>query len=122
MASQTENAYQDATNITPVVSDTTPNKEWDIYTHFFICEGKKYKAITNGNKTCLHAFYYLNPVTEEEKKDESKIPFPISLRYAFYDYGRPYGISTVDMLRDTQSALTKLFNLYLAQVFRAVFG
>lgn len=59
---------------------------------------------------------------KEEKIDEGDVPFPIAIKYYFYIKGRPLGLSVPDLNRDSQSAISKLFNLYLAMAYRNTFG
>lgn len=106
--------------LTEVIDDSV-NREYDVYIHFFIRDGKKYKAYTNGDKTVLHYLEYLKPVTEEEKKDEDLVCSPVMLKYAFYIQWSPFGLSTADLLKDTQSNLSRLYNLYIAMVYRNTF-
>ena len=117
-----DSAKDDATGKTTVLEDDIPNKEFETYIHMFIREGKKYIAVTNESKTALHNLVYLKPVTEEEKEDESLVPFPVMLQYAIYVSGFPLGISLVDILADTQSILSRMYNLYLAMAYRNTFG
>lgn len=44
------------------------------------------------------------------------------LQYAIYLSGFPLGISLVDILSDTQSILSRMYNLYLAMAYRNTFG
>lgn len=103
-------------------TDDTPNKLYDVYIHFTIIDGKKYRIVTNWEKNYILSFEYLKPVLLEEKEDESEVPFPIALKYYFYIKGRPLGLSVPDLNRDSQSAISKLFNLYLAMAYRNTFG
>jgi hypothetical protein len=102
--------------------DETPNKLYDVYIHFTIIDGKKYRVVTNWEKSYILAFEYLRPVLLEEKEDESEVPFPIAIKHYFYIKGRPLGLSVPDLNRDSQSAISKLFNLYLAMAYRNTFG
>jgi hypothetical protein len=104
------------------LTDDTYNKEYATYVHGFIRDGKKYIAVTNADRTALHDIKYLKPVTLEEKKDESLVPFPVMLQYAIYLSGYSLGVSLVDLLADTQSILSRMYNLYLAMAYRNTFG
>ena len=115
-------AKDNATNQSQVLDDDTPNREYEVYVHMFIREGKKYIAVTNAERTVLHDLKYLKPVTKEEQLDESLVPFPVMLQYAIYVSGYPLGISLVDLLADTQTTLSKMYNLYLAMAYRNTFG
>jgi len=113
---------QDNANAVVQTSDDSPNKEFDVYLHMFQSGGKKYQVYMNGDKTTIHLLEHLKPVTLEEKKNETLIPFPVMLKYGFYIPNMPFGLSTADLLRDTQSNLSKLYNLYIAMVYRNTFG
>lgn len=116
-----QSAEDVATNKDSQLEDDTPNREYETYVHMFIREGKKYIAVTNADRTAIHDLKYLNPVTKEEKADETLVPFPVMLQYAIYVSGFPLGISLVDLLADTQSILSKMYNLYLAMAYRNTF-
>lgn len=117
-----ESAKNNATRKNTPLEDDTTNREYETYAHMFIRDGKKYIAVTNGDRTVLHDLKYLKPVTKEEKLDESLVPFPVMLQYAIYLSGFPLGISLVDILSDTQSILSRMYNLYLAMAYRNTFG
>jgi len=117
-----QSAEDAATNKDSQLEDDTPNREYETYVHGFMYEGKKYIAVTNADRTVLHDLKYLNPVTKEEKADETLVPFPVMLQYALYVTGFPLGISLVDLLADTQSILSRMYNLYLAMAYRNTFG
>lgn len=117
-----DSAKDDATKKTTALDDDTVNREYETYVHGFIREGKKYIAVTNADRTVLHNVTYLNPVTKEEKLDETLVPFPVMIQYAIYVSGFPLGISLVDLLADTQSILSRMYNLYLAMAYRNTFG
>ena len=115
-------ARDNATGKTSELIDDTYNKEYETYVHWFIRDGKKYVAVTNGDRTAIHSLIYLNPVSLEEKADESLVPFPVMIQYAIYLSWYPLGISLVDLLADTQSNLSRMYNLYLAMAYRNTFG
>lgn len=117
-----DSAKDDATWKTSTLEDDTPNREYETYVHWFIRDGKKYIAVTNATRSALHKLNYLKPVTKEEKLDESLVPFPVMIQYAIYLSGFPLGISLVDILADTQSTLSRMYNLYLAMAYRNTFG
>lgn len=117
-----DSAKDDATGKTSALTDDTYNKEYGTYVHGFIRDGKKYIAVTNSDRTALHDLKYLKPVTLEEKKDESLVPFPVMLQYAIYLSWYSLGVSLVDLLADTQSILSRMYNLYLAMAYRNTFG
>lgn len=117
-----DGAKDNATGKSSALTDDTYNKEYWTYVHGFIRDGKKYIAVTNSDRTVIHDLKYLKPVTLEEKKDESLVPFPVMLQYAIYLSGYPLGVSLVDILADTQSILSRMYNLYLAMAYRNTFG
>lgn len=117
-----QSAEDSATNKDSQLEDDTPNREYETYVHWFMRDGKKYIVVTNADRTAIHDLVYLRPVTKEEKADETLVPFPVMLQYAIYVSGFPLGISLVDLLADTQSTLSKMYNLYLAMAYRNTFG
>lgn len=117
-----QSAEDSATNKDSQLEDDTPNREYETYVHWFMYDGKKYIAVTNADRTAIHDLVYLKPVTKEEKADETLVPFPVMLQYTIYVTGFPLGISLVDLLADTQSTLSKMYNLYLAMAYRNTFG
>lgn len=90
--------------------------------HFTIIDGKKYRVVTNWEINKIISFEYLKPILDEEKVDENLVPFPVTLKYYFWIKGRVMGLSVPDLNRDSQSAVSKLFNLYLAMAYRNTFG
>ena len=116
-----QSAEDNATNKDSQLEDDTPNREYETYVHGFMRDGKKYVAVTNADRTVIHDLVYLKPVTKEEKADETLVPFPVMLQYAIFVTGFPLGISLVDLLADTQSTLSKMYNLYLAMAYRNTF-
>lgn len=116
-----QSAEDNATNKDSQLEDDTPNREYETYVHWFMRDGKKYVAVTNADRTVIHDLVYLKPVTKEEKADETLVPFPVMLQYAIFVTGFPLGISLVDLLADTQSTLSKMYNLYLAMAYRNTF-
>ena len=53
----------------------------DIYTHYTIIDGKKWKFVTSPDMSEIFYSEKLKPVTKEEKLDETLIPRPIMLDY-----------------------------------------
>jgi len=54
----------------------------DIYHHFTIYEGKRWLITTDASKKIVLRKKEIEPVLEEEKKDNSLVPRP----FAFYFY------------------------------------
>lgn len=111
--STTDNARWDS-----YTEDFIDNKKYAIYIHGFISWGSKYISVSWGERKILLNLKKLIPVFEEEKKDESKIPFPIAFYYFSYLPGDSMGISPFDLLRSKQSAYSVLFNLMLKMAYK----
>jgi len=60
----------------------------------------------------------IEPVLAEEKKDGSKILLPIALKYYSPVEGDPFGVSVPDLMKDKQTAESKLFNLAILKEIR----
>lgn len=102
--------------------DFTANKKHAVYIHGFIYDGCKYIAATGNDRGTLLKLVKLTPVFEEEKLDESKIMFPVALKYFSYTPGDSMGISPFDLLRSKQSSYSVLFNLMLKMAYKNAMG
>lgn len=83
----------------------------NIYYHYFKLWNRPYLAVLWNDKTKLIRFEQLPAITDIEKKDPSKIPFPIVLRHyrpVRYD---PFGISVPDLLEDKEAMQQLFINL-----------
>ena len=98
--------------------DFTENKKYQIYIAGTILKWEKYIAVTDKNFQKLLKFTKLEPVFDEEKKDASKIMFPIALKYFSYLPWDSMWISPFDLLRSKQNAYSILFNLMLKMAYK----
>lgn len=98
--------------------DFTDNRKYQVYIAWTIFKGEKYIAVTSKDFQKLLKFTKLIPVFEEEKKDPSKIMFPIALKYFSYLPWDSMWISPFDLLRSKQSAYSVLFNLMLKMAYK----
>lgn len=116
-------AYQNKAGTGPiVVSEIEDNFALDIYTHYTIIDGKKWKFVTSADMSEIFYQEKLQPVTKEEKLDETLIPRPVILNY--YDPVRwnPFGTSICDKVEDKQNAKSILANLSLMKAKREATG
>ena len=116
-------AYQNKAGTGPiVVSEIEDNFALDIYTHYTIIDGKKWKFVTSADMSEIFYQEKLKPVTKEEKLDETLIPRPVILNY--YDPVRwnPFGTSICDKVEDKQNAKSILANLSLMKAKREATG
>lgn len=115
----TREAYQNKAGTWPIIVDEIEdNFALDIYTHYTIIDGKKWKFVTSPDMSEIFYSEKLKPVTKEEKLDETLIPRPIMLDY--YDPVRwnPFGTSICDKVEDKQNAKSILANLSLLKAKR----
>ena len=112
-------AYQNKAGTWPiVVAEITDNFALDIYTHYTIINGRKWKFVTSADMSEIFYQEELQPVTKEEKLDPTLIPRPVLLNY--YDPVRwnPFGTSICDKVEDKQNAKSILANLSLMKAKR----
>ena len=112
-------AYQNKAGTGPiVVSEIMDNFALDIYVHYTIINGRKWKFVTSADMSEIFYQEELKPVTKEEKLDPTLIPRPILLNY--YDPVRwnPFGTSICDKVEDKQNAKSILANLSLMKAKR----
>jgi hypothetical protein len=64
-----------------LVDEITDNFALDIYTHYTIIDGKKWKFVCSADMSEIFYQEKLKPVTKEEILDETLIPRPILLNY-----------------------------------------
>ena len=112
-------AYQNKAGTWPIIVDEIEdNFALDIYVHYTIIDGKKWKFVCSSDMSEIFYQEKLQPVTKEEKLDERLIPRPIMLDY--YDPVRwnPFGTSICDKVEDKQNAKSILANLSLMKAKR----
>ena len=116
-------AYQNKAWTWPIIVDEIEdNFALDIYTHYTIVDGRKWKFVTSADMTEIFYQEELKPVTKEEKLDPMLVPRPIMLNY--YDPVRwnPFGTSICDKVEDKQNAKSILANLSLMKAKREATG
>ena len=119
----TREAYQNKAWTWPIVVDEIEdNIALDIYVHYTIVDGKKWKFVCSADMSEIFYQEKLKPVTKEEKLDETLIPRPVLLNY--YDPVRwnPFGTSICDKVEDKQNAKSILANLSLMKAKREATG
>lgn len=119
----TREAYSNKAWTWPIIVDEIEdNFALDIYTHYTIIDWKKWKFVTSPDMSEIFYSEKLQPVTKEEKLDETLIPRPIMLNY--YDPVRwnPFGTSICDKVEDKQNAKSILANLSLMKAKREATG
>lgn len=119
----TREAYSNKAWTWPIIVDEIEdNFALDIYTHYTIIDWKKWKFVTSPDMSEIFYSEKLQPVTKEEKLDETLIPRPVLLNY--YDPVRwnPFGTSICDKVEDKQNAKSILANLSLMKAKREATG
>lgn len=88
----------------------------DLYTKLKGDDGitRKYLITTDDAVTEIFRCEELEPVTIEEKKDLSLVPFPFTLNYYSPTRNDPFGVSVPDLVEDKQRAKSVLKNLRIA--------
>ena len=115
----TREAYSNKAWTWPIIVDEIEdNFALDIYTHYTIVDGRKWKFVCSADLTEIFYQEELKPVTKEEKLNPKLIPRPIMLNY--YDPVRwnPFGTSICDKVEDKQNAKSILANLSLMKAKR----
>jgi hypothetical protein len=64
-----------------MVDEIEDNFALDIYVHYTIIDGKKWKFVCSSDMSEIFYQEKLKPVTKEEKLDEKLIPRPILLNF-----------------------------------------
>ncbi len=100
---------------------------WDntlcnIYNHYTTINWEKYWIALANNRSELVWIHKLEPVLDVEKKDPSKIPFPIVLNYFDPEEWNPYWNSLIDLLEDKQRMQSKFANLMMRKAVREWLG
>lgn len=98
--------------------DDTSNSIDTVYFHFHRIWKTPYLTITNPWCNILLKNIELPPVTAEEKKDASKILFPIWLKYYSYVPWDFFSVWVPDLLWDKQTIYGKLFNAMISMAIR----
>jgi len=115
-------AYQEGRDLSDLWVEDKENAKYSIYHHYTRIKWEPFLITTANEHTLIIRMMKIAPVFKEEKKDNSKILYPISLKYYAPLKGDPFGVSLPDLLRDKQSAESKLFNLTLISATRNALG
>ena len=116
-------AYQNKAGTWPIIVDEIEdNFALDIYIHYTIIDGKKWKFVCSPDISEIFYQEKLKPVTKEEKLDETLIPRPVLLNYYDPVRGNPFGTSICDKVEDKQNAKSILANLSLMKAKREATG
>ena len=83
----------------------------DLYYHYTIFKWIKYLTILANERTTLLYVEKVPAITDIEKKDPSKIEFPVIVRYRRPLENDPFGISVPDLLEDKQTMMQLFLNL-----------
>lgn len=116
------NAYVAGRNLTDVWVEDTPNKLYNLYNHYTIIDGCKYLITLANHRSLVVRMMKIKPVLKEEKENPLKVIFPIALKYYSPVQGDPFGISVPDLMKDKQTAESKLFNLAILKETRNALG
>jgi len=112
-------AYQNKAGTWPImVDEIEDNFALDIYVHYTIIDGKKWKFVCSSDMSEIFYQEKLNPVTKEEKLNEKLIPRPILLNFYSPTRWNPFGTSICDKVEDKQNAKSILANLSLMKAKR----
>lgn len=90
---------------------TSSNDLLDLYYHYTTIKWVKYLAVLSTDKSVLVRFEEIPAMTDIEKKDKSKIEFPVIVRHFRPLRWDPYGISVPDLLEDKESMIQLFHNL-----------
>jgi len=112
------NAYQDGRDLFDFWVDWKENEKYSIYHHYTRIDWVPYIITTANEHTLIIRMRELKAAFEDEKKDPTRIGFPVALKYVSPLKGDPFGISYPDLLRDKQTANSKLINLTLVSATR----
>lgn len=116
-------AYSNKAGTWPIIVDEIEdNFALDIYIHYTIIDGKKWKFVCSPDISEIFYQEKLQPVTKEEKLDETLIPRPVLLNYYDPVRGNPFGTSICDKVEDKQNAKSILANLSLMKAKREATG
>ena len=119
----TREAYSNKAGTWPIlVDEIEDNFALDIYTHYTIVDGRKWKFVCSPDMSEIFYQEELKPVTKEEKLDPTLIPRPIMLNYYDPVRGNPFGTSICDKVEDKQNAKSILANLSLMKAKREATG
>lgn len=95
----------------------------DFYTYLKNENGGRSKYLVTVNTSCTEIFRLekIGPVTEEEKEDESLVPWPLVPNYYSPIRNDPFGVSVCDLVEDKQRAKSVLANLRISKEKAALY-
>jgi hypothetical protein len=82
-----------------------------LYYHYTIIKGIKYLVVLGNDRTTICKFEEVPAITDIEKKDKTKIQFPVICRYFRPLENDPFGVSVPDLLEDKQTMMQLFLNL-----------
>jgi len=98
--------------------DVWDNSMCNIYHHYTVINGRKYRIALANKRSIIVGMMELPAVLDIEKKDPSKIPFPVVLNYYDPEDWDPYGNSLLDLLEDKQRAQSRYAQLMMHRATR----
>lgn len=120
---RTSQAYRNREWTWPITCDNLVNNfAIQIYTHYTIIGGKKYKVVCSADFGHVFAIEELKPVTKEEKLNPLLVPRPVMFLYSDPMRESFLGNSICDKLEDKQNAKSILFNLNVIKAKKEAMG
>ena len=115
-------AYTEAQGLSQTDYKSVKNEDGEVYDmidHFTILKGSdgiRRKYLVTVDDECKNIFRCeeIEPVTNKEKENPAKVPFPITLNYYMPQTEDPFGVSIPDLIEDKQRAKSIFKNLRIA--------
>lgn len=122
----TKNAENEAHGVNPSDDSSIKNNtiyQIDWFTHLKNENGGVSKYLLTVSADCKELFRIekIEPVTLEEKKDESLVPWPLVVNYYSPQRNNPFGVSVGDLVEDKQRAKSVLANLRIGKEKAALY-
>jgi hypothetical protein len=122
----TKSAEQEAHGVNPSDDGSLKNNtiyQIDWFTHLKNENGGVSKYLLTVSADCKELFRIekIEPVTLEEKKDESLVPWPLVVNYYSPQRNNPFGVSVGDLVEDKQRAKSVLANLRIGKEKAALY-
>lgn len=122
----TKSAEQEAHGVNPSDDSSLKNNtiyQIDWFTHLKNENGGTSKYLLTVSADCKELFRIekIEPVTAEEKKDESLVPWPLVTNYYSPQRNNPFGVSVGDLVEDKQRAKSVLANLRIGKEKSALY-
>lgn len=122
----TKSAEQEAHGVNPSDDSSLKNNtiyQIDWFTHLKNENGGVSKYLLTVSADCKELFRIekIEPVTSEEKKDESLVPWPLVVNYYSPQRNNPFGVSVGDLVEDKQRAKSVLANLRIGKEKSALY-